>query len=221
MAFDKRSNNLFVAGGPGGVAYVFDGNTGAELAVYNLGAGFINDVIVTREAAHSTNSAFAEFYSLPLGPGGSLPAQADVQTIPLSGDWMQVDGFNANGIEAAPNGKDLIIVNSSTGGLYKVNKQSGYAALIDLGGDAVFSGDGLVRRGSSLFVVQNFLNQIAEVELSNDLASGEIVRILTNPNFDVPTTAAAFGNALYTVNARFTTPPTPTTTYDAVRVPLN
>jgi hypothetical protein len=221
MALDKRSNSLFVAGGPNGEAYVYDGNTGAELAVYNLGAGFINDVIVTRAAAYFTNSAFAEFYRLPLGPGGALPAQSEVETIPLTGEWMQVEGFNANGIEAAANGRDLIVVNSTTGGLYKVNPQSGYASLIDLGGDDVLSGDGLVRRGSSLFVVQNAFNQIAEVQLDSNLAAGEVVRILTNPNFDVPTTAAAFGNALYAVNARFSTPPTPTTTYDAVRVPLN
>jgi hypothetical protein len=227
MDFDDRSNNLFVAGGPNGEALIFNGNTGNLVAQYLLappGTSFINDVIVTREGAYFTNSFAAEFYRLPLGPRGELPDQADVQTIQLSGDWVQVDPigtFNANGIEASANGKDLIIVNSEIGALFKVNFLSGHASLIDLGGDAVPSGDGLVRRGSSLYVVQNFLNQIAEVELDRNLSSGEIVRILTNPNFDIPTTAAAFGNALYAVNARFTTPPEPTTTYDAVRVPLN
>ena len=38
-----------------------------------------------------------------------------------------------------------------------------------------------------------------------------------NTNIDVPTTIASFGNALYAVNARFTTPPAPTTTYNIVR----
>jgi hypothetical protein len=37
----------------------------------------------------------------------------------------------------------------------------------------------------------------------------------------VPTTIAAFGDALYAVNARFDTPPTPDTDYDVVRVPEN
>ncbi len=134
---------------------------------------------------------------------------------------MQIAGFNANGIEASADGKDLIIVNSALGSLYKVDPQTGFAALIDLGGDSVPSGDGLVLRGLTLYVVQNFLNQVAEVELDEDLASGEVVEIRTSPFFDVPTTAAAFGNALYAVNARFTTPPGPTVTYDAVRLPLN
>ncbi len=221
MDFDERSGNLFVAGGPNGDAFVFDGQTGAVLASYTLGAGFINDVIVTRQAAYFTNSAVAEFYRLPLGRGGALPNQAAVETVALSGDWMQVPGFNANGIEASANGKHLIIVNSTLGTLYKVDPHSGHAALIDLGGDFVFSGDGLVRRGSSLYVVQNFLNQIAEVALDGRLASGEVVDILTSPNFDIPTTAAAFGDALYAVNARFTTPPGPDVTYNVVRVPLD
>jgi outer membrane protein assembly factor BamB len=221
MNFDERSNNLFVAGGGNGEAYVYNGSTGEELVVYTLSPGFINDVIVTRQAAYFTNSFAGEFYRLPLGPQGALPDQADVQTIPLSGDWVQDSGFNANGIEASANGKDLIIVNTSRGELYKVDPRSGHAMLIDLGGADVLTGDGLVLRGASLFVVQNRLNQIAEIALAPDWGSGEVVELLTNPSFDVPTTAAAFGNALYAVNARFGTLPTPDTTYDAVRVPLN
>jgi hypothetical protein len=41
---------------------------------------------------------------------------------------------------------------------------------------------------------------------------------LTNPAFDVPTTAARFGSSLYAVNAKFGTPPTPATPYEIVRV---
>ncbi len=222
MSFDERSGSLFVAGGPSGEAFVFDGYTGAEKAVYSLGAGFINDVIITRQAAYFTNSFAGEFYRLPLGPGGALPDQADVATIALSGDWVQAGGFNANGIEATDNGKKLVIVNSTSGELYRVDPMSGHADLIDLGGDFVFAGDGLVFKGSTLYVVQNQFNQIAEVDLDSKLASGDVVRTLTSPNFDIPTTAAVFGNALYAVNARFNQVPDPgTADYDAVRVPIN
>jgi len=67
--------------------------------------------------------------------------------------------------------------------------------------------------------VQNFLNQVAVVELSADFTSGEVVKRITSSSFRVPTTIAAFGGALYAVNARFDTPPTPDTDYDVVRVP--
>jgi hypothetical protein len=42
--------------------------------------------------------------------------------------------------------------------------------------------------------------------------------VITNPAFDVPTTIARFGNALYAVNARFGTPEPNSATYTAVRV---
>jgi hypothetical protein len=67
-------------------------------------------------------------------------------------------------------------------------------------------------------VVRNRLNLIAVIELSPDLASGEVVGTITDAAFDVPTTLAAFGDAFYAVNARFTTPPTPATPYTIVRV---
>ena len=50
------------------------------------------------------------------------------------------------------------------------------------------------------------------------ISSGEIVRTITQSNFDVPTTIAKRANQLYVVNARFTTPPTPSTSYNIVRV---
>jgi sugar lactone lactonase YvrE len=220
LSFDARTNYIFVAGGPTGKADVYDADSGALVQEYTLTAPgtFVNDVIVTRDAAYFTQSNLAEYYRVPLGPGGQLAAPSDVATIPLGGDWQQVAGFNANGIEATPNGKYLIIVNSTTGALYRVEPLTGVATQIDLGGESVTNGDGLLLRGRTLYVVQNQDNRIAIVELAPDLSSGEVVGTITNPSFDTPTTVAAFGNALYAVNARFNTPPTPDTTYSIVRV---
>ena len=80
------------------------------------------------------------------------------------------------------------------------------------------NGDGLRLHGKTLYVVQNFSNQIAVVGLAPDLGSGTLNRAITSPNFDIPTTVALFGSRLYAVNARFSTPPTPTTTYSVVQV---
>ena len=105
MYYDWRSNDLFVAGGPTGLARVFDADTGELLKSYQLadpGAGFINDVVSPRQAAYFTNSSQAVLYRLPLGPDGSLPAAGDVETVPLSGDWEAGGRLNANGIESLP-----------------------------------------------------------------------------------------------------------------------
>jgi sugar lactone lactonase YvrE len=216
MDFDKRSGHLFVAGGPTGVAYAYDGATGELLAEVALGAGFINDVIVTRTAAYFTNSFAPEIYAVPLGRNGAITG--DAITITLGGDFGFVPGgFNANGIEATPSGSTLVVVNSSLGTLYRVDPTSGVASLIDLRG-AVVNGDGLVLRGRTLYVVEGSKNQVTEVRLAANLKSGRVVDAITNDVFDVPTTADAFGKYLYVVSAKFNTPVTPDTPYEIVRV---
>jgi hypothetical protein len=54
---------------------------------------------------------------------------------------------------------------------------------------------------------------------SRDLAIGRVVRTITDPNFDTPTTIAFFGPFTYAVSARLTTTATPDTTHTVVRVP--
>jgi hypothetical protein len=66
--------------------------------------------------------------------------------------------------------------------------------------------------------VQNQLNQVAEFRLDVQGTSGTLEGIITSDAFRVPTTVAQYGSSLYLPNARFGTPPTPTTDYDAVRV---
>ena len=221
LSFDKRSNFLFVAGGGTGAGYVYDAQTGATVATYQLTApgSFINDVVVTRSAAYFTDSFRPVLYRIALGPRGQLPDPNTVEEIPLSGDFVFIPmAFNTNGIDATPNGKSSFIVNSTTGELYNVDPQSGNALLIDLGGESVPMGDGILLDGKTLYVVQNRLNQIAVVQLNAELTAGEIIAHITNSAFDVPTTIAEFGNSLYAVNARFGTPPTPETEYEIVQV---
>ncbi len=223
MSYDKRSGYLFVAGGPFSEARVYDGHSGDLVATYPMASGgefgdFINDVIVTRNGAYFTNSFAAEIYRIPLGAGGSLMSSS-AEAIPLSGDWAQVAGpfvFNANGIEATKNGKNLIIVSSAGEALYKVNPHTGYASQIDVGGPLP-AGDGLVLSGKTLYVVQNFLNQVGVIQLSPGMGSGVVGDPITDPNFNIPTTAGQFGSSLYVVNAKFGTPPEGTP-YEVIRV---
>jgi len=221
LKYDARTGLLFVAGAATGYAYIYDGLTGANVAAIQLttSPSFINDVIVTKDAAYFTNSVQPELYRIPLANNGEPLSTSE--TIPLSGDY-QFDStpgaFNANGIAATPNGKMLIIVNSVDGALYKVDPETGVATRIDLGGGSVVNGDGILLQGKTLYVVQNFFNQIAVVDLNSDFTSGTIVDALTSLNFRIPTTIARFGDSLYAVNARFDTPPTPDTEYEVVRV---
>jgi hypothetical protein len=205
---------LYVAGGDTGDAYVYDARSGAEVRFYNLVAsGFVNDVVVTNDAAWFTDSFNPVLYKVPIAPNGGPGTQSDVEVVPLTGDLVFVDGFNVNGIDATPDGSTLIVVQSNTGKLFTVDPQTGVTSEIDLGVDDVISGDGLLLDGFDLYVVQNFLNIVAKVRLGSDLSSGVVVSRTTDDGFDVPTTVAEFGNRLYLVNARFTTPPGPDVDY--------
>jgi sugar lactone lactonase YvrE len=194
--------------------------TGEVLASYQFasGASFINDVIVTPDAAWFTDSLNPVLYQVPLGRRGALPAPAEVVPVPLTGDFVQQPGFNANGISRTPDGTGLLVVQSNTGRLFRV-ETTGVATEVDLGGETLPNGDGILLRGHILYVVQNQLNQVAVVRLDRTGTSGTVVDRLTDPRFDVPTTVAAFANRLYLPNARFNTPPTPTTPYTAVAIP--
>jgi hypothetical protein len=221
LAFDRRSRYLYAAGGPTGKGFVYDARSGETVAILDLTdpGSFINDVVVTRRAAYFTDSSRPVLYRVPLLEAGKLPDPPVVEEIQLSGDYVFVpEEFNANGIEATRNGKWLVIVHSFRGELYRVDPHTGQATLIDLNGGSVQNGDGLLLHRGKLFVVQNFLNQIAVVRLNDPLTSGRIVRTVTDPDFSIPTTIDNFRNALYVVNARFDTPPTPETEYEVVRV---
>jgi outer membrane protein assembly factor BamB len=208
---------LFVSGASTGKAFVFDLKTGALIKEYQLaapGASFINDVVVTKKAAYFTDSSSSNIFKVALS-GHGTPADT-AQTIALSGGFQSMPGFNLNGIEATKNGKTLIAVQTNTGFLYTIDPGSGAATKIDA--PAVVNGDGILLHGRTLYVVQNFNNHIAVVKLSHDLATGTLTRTITDPGFDIPTTVAAHGKRLYAVNARFSTPPTPATTYTIVQV---
>ena len=218
LKIDRRGR-LFVAGGPAGDARVVSARTGEVLASYTLTTdGFVNDVVVTPDAAWFTDSFDPVLYKVPLGRGGRLPDQGDVVTVPLTGDLVFQEGFNVNGIDRTPDGRALLVVQTNTGLLFRVDPATGATTEVDLDGETLPNGDGILLEGRTLFVAQNTANLVAKVRLDRTGTSGTVVARVTDPRFDTPTTIASFGHRLYLPNARFTTEPTPTTAYTAVAI---
>jgi sugar lactone lactonase YvrE len=205
---------LYVAGGSGGDARVIDTRSGKVLKRHVLSTvpSFVNDVVLTRDAAWVTDSTNPVLYRLPLGTRGQA------ETLRLKGDIEYGTGVNANGIVQSPDRRSLVIVQSNTGMLFTVDPRSGDTEAVDLGGASLPNGDGMLLSGDRLYVVQNRLNKVAVLKISRDGSKARLVDEITDPRFDVPATVAAFGHRLYLPNARFTTPPTPATPYDAVAV---
>ncbi|TDC44220.1 superoxide dismutase [Actinomadura sp. KC345] len=214
LGMKTRGHRLFVAGGTGGDARVVDTRSGRVLTSYALTRkpSFVNDVVLTRSGAWFTDSTNPVLYRVPIDGRGRA------KTLALSGDIEFGDGINANGIVALPGGRSLLVVQSNTGKLFKVDAGSGVAEEVDLRGESLANGDGLLLEGRTLYTVQNRLNVVAVVRLNGHATEGRVVERLTDPRFDVPTTVARFGPTLYLPNARFNTPPTPSTHYDAIGI---
>jgi sugar lactone lactonase YvrE len=219
-----RRGRLFVSGGRAGDARVVDTRTGAVLARYQFATTppntFVNDVILTPRAAYFTDSNRAVLYALPLGRHGELPPATGFRTIPLTGAIV-VDpaAVNANGIARTPDGRGLLIIQSNTGLLFRVDPATGATTAVDVGGVSLVNGDGLLLLGRTLYVVQNRLNVVTVLRLNAAGTAGRVVDHITDPRFDVPTTVAAFRDRLYLPNARFGVPMPDAVAYTAVAVP--
>jgi len=208
LEYDR--GRLWVSGAGTGKAFVYDARTGAPLREYQLATGagtFINDVVVTKRAAYFTDSQRPVVYRIAISRNGAPGA---LSTIPLTGDYQHVAGqFNLNGIDAVPNGRTLLAAQTVTGKLFALDPRTGATKVVDLGGYVLQNGDGILLAGRTLYVVQNQSNKIAVLRLSPDLRRGALVRTISDPDFDVPTTIDRLGMRIYAVNARFgTTTPT-------------
>jgi len=217
-----RQGRLWVAGGPTGTIRVYKARTGELLQTYTFtGTGFLNDLDISRGAVYATDSMNRQLAVVPLGRFGRLPDPSAAHTMQLTGDFQLQPGFNANGIAAR--GGWLILVQSNTGLLFRVNPRTGVTRQVDTGGYLVANGDGLEFRGRTLYVVRNFSNLVAVLRMSRNLRHAQLLGEITAPSptvLDVPTTATTTLGALWVVNARFGTPPGADVDYWITRLPL-
>jgi sugar lactone lactonase YvrE len=202
MKVDVENDLLFVAGGATGQAYVYDTDTRKSVATYQLTAdpAFINDVAVTDDGAWFTNSMKGELYFVAVDRRGN-PGDV-VKTLTLSGPAAATPAdFNLNGIAAVRGGRTLIVAHTANEALYTVDPDTGSSA--DITGAKLPYVDGIVVKGNTLWAVQNMLNQVSRGRLDSRLDSFEVRDVITSPDFQIPTTAAVFGDTLAAVNAKF------------------
>jgi len=231
MRVDPRSNYLFVAGCINGDAYVFDADTGREIMKYQLDDSdvtVINDIAITRDAVYFTDFGQPYIYRLPLSKNGRIPGGEDAATaIPLTGDFEVGDnliGVFANGIVATPDGKTLIIGNSGSSKIFRVDPGTGHADEIivdppleglvigvDENGDPFLDGtflDAIVLRDGVLYILSSGFNTTEEdmvqvVVLDEDMLTGTRLGVITDSEMDGIASGALHGDSLYVNNARY------------------
>lgn len=197
---------LFISGGPTGQMFVYDAKSGELIAKFDNGLGeeetFVNDVTLTPNGdAYFTDSATPNLYRVFTNEADELEFE---QFINFEGTpLMYEEGFNLNGIAATGDGQYLITVQSNTGELFRIDTADKEVIEIDLGGETLTNGDGLVLDGQTLYVVRNQQALIVPVELSSDYSSGTVGKTFTDASFKTPTTAAKAGDRLLVVNSQF------------------
>ena len=221
--YDPWHNLVWVAGGATNTVRAQNARTGRVRATYTFPSTtprFLNDLVVTRRGVYATDSSNQELAVVPFRKDGSLRPPRAARTLPLTGDLAYTSDtadFDLNGIVRS-HGR-LLAVQSNTGKLFRINKRTGVTRALNLGGYQLTNGDGLEIHRHTLFVVRNVNNLLAQLHLNRRLTKATLVRELTSPSLDVPTTVALQDRRLWAVNARFTTTPTPDTPYWITRVP--
>lgn len=205
--YDATSDS-FIAQDQGVIVY--DASSGDIITEIMFGDGMnINDCLVTRVGVYCTDSFNPDLYKVVLENGGRLPSTPEFEVIPMPGFGMVDGDFNANGLVGNFDGKQLVIVNIVTGVLYRVDTASGEASPLEIeGAEQLFpDGDGLYLDGRTLYIMQNFSDKIAVVQLSGDLSGGEYIKSIPgegefNP-LNIATSIVGFGNSIYAINTNF------------------
>jgi hypothetical protein len=226
IAYEASQDRLWVAGGgPGfglgiGDVRVYDASSGTLLATFlPPGAvGALNDVAITHDAVYVTDSFNAQLVKIPLPADGSLPSEDSATLLPVTGDFVQTPPPDPNFNGIVTRSGVLLVGETSSGKLFRVDPETGIAEEVDLGGEVLPGPDGLELRGKTLYVVGGGL--VTVVRLGARLASGVVLGEITDPGLDVPTTATVAAGRLWVVNARFNTPPSPSTEYWITQLPL-
>lgn len=197
---------LWVAGGGSGEVLVYDTSTGEQVATFTTPQGpamFLNDVVVTAEGdAYVTDSNRPTLWRVPAGSveGGGGEAEAWLDFTGTAFEYGE--GFNANGIVTNDDASVLVVVQASTGSLYRVDVGGMEVTQVDTGVPLV-GGDGLVVDGNTLYVVQNGEDRVAVLQLSDDWTSAELTGYLEDERLSNAATAALVGDDLLVVNAQF------------------
>jgi hypothetical protein len=227
MQVDRRTGLLWVTGNEGstGIVLAVNARTGAVARRIEVpGAGFLNDLVVTRRTVWVTDSNVDRLTAVPLDRRGR-PSAAPLRFVALTGDWPATapGQIGANGIRALPGGR-LVLDNSTAGGLYTVSPHTGRARQIPVAGTpAIRSGDGLELVGLRLYVVRGSGGSdvtVVRLRPARTGWTGTVTGVLTDRRLDVPSTATAALGRLWAVNARFTNPSPATATFSAVALPL-
>jgi sugar lactone lactonase YvrE len=196
------AGRVFVAGGPSGAVRVFDRN-GTLLTTLATGASgsFLNDVWVDRDGSvYVTDSSLPKIWRIT-STGGAWAIAEWLDVSAAITYTRSTTDFDLGGI--VTNGQYLLTSQGTTGQLWRIDLRTRQVVEVDLGGVRVTNADGIVLRGSTLWVVQNFSRQITEIRLRRSATTGEVRDVTATPANRTLTTAKLVHGDLLAVDSQF------------------
>jgi Cu-Zn family superoxide dismutase len=198
-------SRLYVAGGASGTVYIYDTRSGRFIAKVSNGlpatGTLLNDLAVTPSGVYVTDSTSPSIWRVDRTPGGGFALE---KWLDLTGTaFTYTTGPNADGIQATPDGKALIVGALNTGKLYRIDLATKAVSVIDTGGADLTNADGIELVGHDLYVARNVNNQIVKLNLSDDWATAAVDTVTTSPRFDYSVGVVAAGDRLLVLNSQF------------------
>jgi hypothetical protein len=215
-----RRGRLFIAGYDTATLFVYT-PTGKLLAKRTATAGAaLNDFAFTDDAVYVTDSVNQTIWR------ASLDGWRIGELRPwLTADELQPTPGFLNGIVSASGGRLLLVGDQAVDATYRIDVAARRAVQVQIDDGALFSGDGFLLVGQSLFGVMNRLNASGELEfltrqvaLRDDYRAARVVADSHPvPAAETPTTIARHGRRLLWVNSQiFASPGTPPYTVSEV-----
>lgn len=208
-----KRGKLYVAGGGAGSITVYDIATKAQVAKFETGSGgFLNDLQVTRNGdVYVTDSMRQTLWHVTgeqVAAGSGTPQGLDVSAIPYT-----TGEFNLNGI-VAKSARKLVVVNSSTGKLYRIklgHDGDSIDSIDEITGATVPGGDGMLLDNGRLVVVQGDPAQLSFLKLRKGARRAKLERTQTSDKLRGPSTVDRAKKLYLVVNADFATSTKPFT----------
>ena len=213
VGIEVHRGKLYVAGGPTGTITVYDLATRDVVATFQTGpGGFLNDLVVTaRGDVYVTDSFRPVLWHLTaaqVAAGSGTPQALDVS----SGISYEAGAFNLNGI-VAKNPRRLVVVQSNTGKLFRIDLDAAGSAITsidEVAGVNLPGGDGMILDRGQLVVVQGgAAPRLSFVKLRGDALQAELRGTQTSSTLVGSSTVARAKRYYLVVNADFTNSASP------------
>jgi sugar lactone lactonase YvrE len=199
---------LYVAGGPTGSIYVYEIRTGALLARFETGAGgFLNDLVVTPMGDVFVTDSFRPML-WHLTPAMVKAGSGTPASIAVGPEIAYTAGqFNLNGIVTRRAGQELIVVNTISKSLFRIDldRDNPAARTITKIDAPELAGDGLLIDLGQLLVVTGNPAAVTVLNLTPGDTRAQVDRVLTDPSLRGPSTIARAKDRYLVVNADFAT----------------